>query len=439
MKLFHDYKKLFLKIVLTVLVITSPALFSYAQTVSDIQNQINQKNSDISSLEQEIASYQSQLDTLGQQKNSLSTSIKQLDITKKSLDANISVTQKKIDKTNLTIQSLSSDIADKQTSISNSLNSIALEINQANELDSNNELETLLSGNDFTSAWNDLDNAITVRDKIKSEITTLQKTKGALEDTRSQSIDAKNQLIALKSQLSDQEKIVVQNTNEKNQLLKQTKNNEVNYQVLLADRMNKKNEFEKELQNYESQLKYILDPASLPSGGVLSWPLDYILVTNPFGKNTSRIYASGWHNGVDFRAAVGTPVKAMADGVVMGTGDTDLQCRGASFGRFILIKYNNGLSSTYGHLSLIKVSQGQNVTRGEIVGYSGNTGYSVAPHLHVSVYASAAVSIQSLPSKACPGRILTQPISPTNAYLDPLFYLPRTTAAMFKANITNSD
>jgi murein DD-endopeptidase MepM/ murein hydrolase activator NlpD len=219
---------------------------------------------------------------------------------------------------------------------------------------------------------------------------------------------------------------VDQNTAEKNKLLMQTKNSESNYQKLLKDRLAKKDAFEKELRDYESQLKFILDPSTLPSGGVLSWPLDNIYVTQFFGKTEAgkRLYANGTHSGVDFRARTPLPAKAMADGVVAGTGDTDKQCPGVSFGRFVLIKYNNGLASTFGHLSLIKVSIGDKVSRGQVVGYTGNTGYSTAPHLHVSVYARDAVELKTLPSKSCPGHVLTQPISAINAYLDPMYYLP---------------
>jgi murein DD-endopeptidase MepM/ murein hydrolase activator NlpD len=266
----------------------------------------------------------------------------------------------------------------------------------------------------------------TVGEAIRTITVRLKEVKSDLEDTRKETTDAKNELVVLKSKLADQKKIVDQNTKEKNKLLAQTKNSEANYQKLLKDRIAKKDAFEKELRSYESQLKYILDPSKLPDGGVLSWPLDYIYVTQYFGKTEAgkRLYANGTHNGVDFRAPIGTSVRAMADGVVAGTGDTDIQCPGVSFGRFVLIKYNNGLASTFGHLSLIKVSTGDKVYRGQIIGYSGNTGYSTGPHLHVSIYAKDAVNLKTLPSKSCPGRVLTQPISAINAYLDPMYYLP---------------
>ncbi len=231
--------------------------------------------------------------------------------------------------------------------------------------------------------------------------------------------------MALKSKLADQQKIVIQNVNEKNKLLSQTKNSEANYQKLVKDQTAKKLAFEQELRNFESQLKFILDPSKLPSAGVLSWPLERVFVTQEFGAKTGphRTYASG-HSGTDFRARSPLPVYAMADGVVKGTGDTDTACVGVSFGKWIFIEYTNGLSSTFAHLSLIKVREGQKVRRGEVVGYTGGTGRVTGPHLHVSLYVASAVSVSTVPSISCPGKILKQPIAAINAYLDPMYYLP---------------
>ena len=419
MKLFQDYKKLFSFIILGILFLV-PVFFIYAQTAQELNDKISQKNSDISKLEQEIKQYQNQLDDLGKQKNSLAVSLKELDLTGKKLAADISVTQSKIDKTNLKIEGLSSQILTKEDAISNDLDAIKLDIKRINEVEISNVTETLLSENNFTEIWNDVDNMMTIREKIRAKIDELKQIKGQLEDTRTETTNARNELLVLKANLADQKKIVDQNTKEKNKLLAQTKNSEASYQSLLKDRLAKKEAFEKELQDYESQLKYILDPSKLPGKGVLSWPLSSVYITSPFGIRWGKM-----HNGMDFRASVGTPVKAAADGVVAGTGDTDVQCPGVSFGRFVLIKYDNGLASTYGHLSLIKVTKGQRVSRGEVVAYSGNTGYSTGPHLHVSIYPKDAVDVKTLPSKSCPGKVLTQPIAATNAYLNPAIYFPK--------------
>ncbi|MFA5778470.1 MAG: peptidoglycan DD-metalloendopeptidase family protein [Candidatus Paceibacterota bacterium] len=425
MKHYLDYKKLFSFLLFGILLII-PVVFSFAQNTEDIQNKIIEKDSDIKKLEQEIASYQAQLNSLGEQSNSLSKSLKELDLTKKKLNADMAVTQNKIEKTNFKIQSLSQDIGTKENSISNNINAISIGIKEISEFESESIVENILSSNNFSLIWNDIDNTVTVLEKLRNKTTELKQIKGELEDTRKVTIDAKNELLNLKNKLADQKKIVEQNTIEKKRLLAQTKNSETNYQKILKNRLAQKDALEKELRDYESQLKYILDPSKLPNAGIFSWPLDYVLVTQLFGKtiDSQRLYASGSHSGVDFRASVGTPVKAMAGGIVEGLGDTDTQCPGASFGRFVFIKYDNGLSSAYGHLSLVKVTMGERVARGQIVAYSGNTGYSTGPHLHVSVYAPNAAEVKSLPSKSCPGKVLTQPIAPINAYLDPLYYLP---------------
>ncbi len=75
-------------------------------------------------------------------------------------------------------------------------------------------------------------------------------------------------------------------------------------------------------------------------------------------------------------------------------------------------------------MSLTKAAKGDRVTRNTVVAYTGNTGYSTGPHLHVTVYAPDAAEMKSIPSKSCKGRVLTQPIAPINGYLDPMYYFP---------------
>src|SRR3989344_4664838 len=428
MKHYLDYKRLFSSVFFAGLLLILgliPFVFLHAETAGEIRNKIEQKSADIEKLEAEIRAYQLELEGLGKQKDSLSVSLKQLDITKKKLNADISVTQNKIDKTSLQIQNLTSDIGDKESSIIVNTDSIELDMRKINELESESFVEKILSNEDFTIIWNDIENMVTVRESIRDNIKMLRNTKVVLEDTRGQTIEAKNELTRLKAQLVDQQKIVIQNTNEKNKLLAQTKNSEANYQKLVQEQLAKKLAFEKELRDFESELQFILDPSKLPNAGVLSWPLARVFVTQEFGAKTGphRTYASG-HSGTDFRARTPLPVFAMADGVVKGIGNTDTSCPGASFGKWILIEYNNGLSSTFGHLSLIKVSEGKKVRRGEVVAYTGGTGRVTGPHLHVSLYVSSGVNVSTVPSISCLGKILKQPIAATNAYLDPMYYLP---------------
>ncbi|NCO89539.1 M23 family metallopeptidase, partial [Candidatus Wolfebacteria bacterium] len=98
-----------------------------------------------------------------------------------------------------------------------------------------------------------------------------------------------------------------------------------------------------------------------------------------------------FHNGIDFKASLGTPILAAEDGEVMAVGDNGR----VQYGKFILIKHNNNLATLYAHLSRQIVQKGSVIKRGQVIGYSGNTGYSTGPHLHFGVYWALNLKMQS--------------------------------------------
>ncbi len=178
---------------------------------------------------------------------------------------------------------------------------------------------------------------------------------------------------------------------------------------------------------YESQLNYSVSKSGYPEpkAGLMAWPLDNVFITQRFGRTSgsSRLYASGTHNGVDFRASVGTRVKNVLGGTVVGVGNTDLYRGCYSFGKWVMVQHDNGLSTIYAHLSVISVNNGQRLATGDIIGYSGNTGYSTGPHLHITVYATEGVRIEKYTSsRGC--KQATIPLADIKAYLDPFSYLP---------------
>ncbi len=421
----HSNKNFYFLLFVTLMFFLLPQSIQ-AQNATELRDKIGDRNREIEKLEIEIAAFKKDLANLDKEANTLQSTLKKLDLTRRKLAADIKVTENKIEATNLMIKRLSLDIGDKEGRILNGKAGIAQGLREVSEGDLRSIVEILLSDQSLTEAWNEIHASKMVQANISAKIGELKAVKADLEDNKKETEVAKNKLVFLKDDLSDQRKITDQNTAEKNKLLKQTKNQEANYKKILANKVALRDAFEKELRDYEAQLKFILDPSKLPSGAVFSWPLDYIYITQMFGKtvDSKKLYVSGSHNGTDFRASVGTLVKAMAAGVVLGIGDTDQTCPGTSYGRWVLVRHNNGLTSLYAHLSLIKAVKGSKVATGQILGYSGNTGYSTGPHLHVSIYASSAVQITTLPSRSCGGRTYTIPIAPLNAYLDPLAYLP---------------
>ena len=90
------------------------------------------------------------------------------------------------------------------------------------------------------------------------------------------------------------------------------------------------------------------------------------------------------HWGMDFTAPVGTPIFATGNGKIAETVGSKSGRSG--FGLSIIIDHGYGYQTVYAHLNGFNVRQGQNVKRGDIIGYVGNSGSSTAPHLHYEVH-----------------------------------------------------
>ena len=108
-------------------------------------------------------------------------------------------------------------------------------------------------------------------------------------------------------------------------------------------------------------------------------------VTSEFGYRKSPVPgATTNHSGIDIAVPVGTPVKAISDGVVIAANGG---MRGYGNGVFIDHGVINGkhIVSEYGHLSSFEVKIGAKVKQGQIIAKSGNTGVSTGPHLHITI------------------------------------------------------
>jgi murein DD-endopeptidase MepM/ murein hydrolase activator NlpD len=141
----------------------------------------------------------------------------------------------------------------------------------------------------------------------------------------------------------------------------------------------------------------------------LRCPLPFIRITSRFGMRRHPVLGfSARHNGIDFGAPYGTPVRATASGVISGRG------RDAGRGNYLIIRHGNGYASQYFHMSRCAQNLGsrQRVEQGQVIGYVGSTGLSTGPHLHYGLFKDGRLlnplklqspSIAPLPEQAMAG------------------------------------
>lgn len=103
-------------------------------------------------------------------------------------------------------------------------------------------------------------------------------------------------------------------------------------------------------------------------------------ISSPFGEREHPVNGeSAFHNGIDIAVDAGTNILAIEDGVIHKSTYNQYS------GNFIVIEHQDGYTSSYAHLRECRVTEGQSVKKGDIIGISGSTGMATGPHLHMEI------------------------------------------------------
>ena len=428
------------------IIIMSGGLYSLAFAQSDeieeLSEEIVDTSGQLSEIEQKIKEDERKLNELAGQKNSLQKTITNLDYSKNKLEKDIIQTSQEIGKTDNEIKTLAQQIEGLERDIVLSEIFIREIVTEINKTQNKSFWEVFLLYPTFSEYLDRITNIETTGEVLKETLDELQDDKDNLQGKNEDKTKKKEELEELTGVLADRKVVVEITQREKEKVLVQTKNTEQIFQSALAEKIELRRQFETALLELESKLQIAIDKSLFAnkSQGLFSWPVSNIRITQFFGNTSfasSGAYNGRGHSGTDFAVSIGTPVRAVMDATVISAFDTDaVGARGAdgvyrscvSYGKYVLLEHDNGLSTLYAHNSLLKVKNGDRVSRGDIIAYSGNSGYSTGPHLHFSTYATQGVQVKRLGDVSattfyCADSVI--PIISLNAYLDPYDYLPR--------------
>jgi peptidoglycan DL-endopeptidase CwlO len=376
--------------------------FAHGDATSTLESQIKDRADKLSQLNQEIAATQSTLQVVQQQKSSLQNEVKSLDTSIKQLGLNIQADAVTNQKLGFEIQSLKGNIEAISASIDQKRTAVASLFRQMEKSDGENVFTLLLGNKTLAESLLDAQSVENLRVQLDADVVKLNQLSDdyhAKVDTVSQK---KTEVALHQENLKNRAVIVADQKNQRQAVLAETKNQESIYQDKIAKLKQEQNALQDEITQIENQLGQNFNNNVLPTkrSGVLAWPLATVRITQHFGTRSS-LYRGKPHNGLDLAAPLGTPVFAAADGVVMAVDDNDQSAfRKYQYGRYVLIRHPNNLATLYGHLSRQVVSPGQAVKRGDLIGYSGSTGYATGPHLHLGLYWAPSIELKSLPPAA---------------------------------------
>lgn len=396
--------------------------FGDFEKIEELKKTIEEKNQKINSIQEEILKYQDEIEKKGKETKTLSGEINHLNLIIGKLNKDIDLTRGEIEATLLILERLEIEIEKTQGEIGRKTGIMEEFLREINDLGSLSSIEILLGQESVSDFFDGLEEIKNLQEKMRLALVELKQSRDNLEKEEKEKLARKQELADRQNRLGDKKIIQQEAKKDKEVFLKVTKNKEKEYQKLLSSKEKEKQETLVEIDAIEEELRKLIDPASLPKSrpGVLGYPVASVAITQGFGltsfSQASGAYFKGVHNGVDFRASVGAEVFSAEDGIIWETGNSDLSCSGGSYGKWILIKHENNLATLYAHLSLIKINKGERVSRGQLIGYSGKTGYATGPHLHFTVYDSRTIRFGDSSSGRCK-------FLPFGGYLNPLDYL----------------
>ncbi|MBI2036757.1 MAG: peptidoglycan DD-metalloendopeptidase family protein [Candidatus Liptonbacteria bacterium] len=380
---------------------------SGASAPEELRAKIDAKAKELEAINGQVQSTQQNISEAQEQSRTLKNELSQINYDINRLGLNIKASEINIQKLSLELDGLQYDIADVHASIGGKKEAIAKFLRELQQNDADNLLVVFLKNKSLADSVLTAQSLADLNQGLAVEIANL----GVLYDE----LDTNIQLTSTKKSgierenlnLKSRKGIVEDKRSERQSLLTQTKSREQTYQQQLAELEKKQEEIGRVIDELEHELRAAFDPSVLPlkRPGVLGKPVENGIMSQGYGATAfaQRAYKTKFHNGVDWGVPVGTPLFAAEDGVVVAVDNND---RGTSrwqkyqYGKYILIKHDNNLTTLYAHLSRQAVSRGATVKRGDLIGYSGNTGYSTGAHIHFTVYWAPSVQLKSVPPAA---------------------------------------
>ena len=386
-------------LLVTALVFSVLPIEAFAASSAEIQKEID-------ALEEKNAEIQKQINAIQSQYNANYQNMKDIVEQKNAIDQEMTLLSSKVETTNEQIRAYSQLIADTQEELDTAKEDLRA-LSEAHRervrvMEEQGKLsywQVIFEANSFTDL---LDRINMVEEINASDRRRIEEMRIAADIVTATQINLESEKTALEEvrvQLAADEAALEEKRAQSDAVLQELEKKSEEFEILMAeseilqeDLMQEIAAKEKELKEakYDEYLaKLALQGENPPSNATWVTPVSGWKLTSPFGMRVHPVLKTQrMHNGIDMACAQGTPIYATRAGKVTRTS---YQAGGA--GNYVSINHLDGFASIYMHMTHYVVSEGQNVSAGQLIGYVGSTGMSTGPHLHFGVsYAGTYVN-----------------------------------------------
>lgn len=369
-----------------------------AKTAAELEEE-QRKAAQIAALEQKKKEQQEKLKDLEKQIAEAKAKKEDVMVTKKLLDQRNQLLLEQIDDTQNQIDDAAAQIARYELLEQEQYELFCQQVRSEEERGSLSYLSVLFKATSMADLLN--------RMEFVNEVAEYNKTLiAAMKETRENIKAEKTEMEAKEAQLGEQQDELQGKLDETTKLM-----NEYAADQKALERMHAAEE--KAADEIDAQIaRLIADSDVVPGSEGFIWPVSTSkMISSPIG---SRVAPGGFgstnHKGVDIcNVGYTSSVYATKSGRVLLTNSSGW---GGGYGNYVVIDHGGGLTTLYAHMSVVKVSPGDTVSQGTVIGVTGNTGASTGPHLHYEVRTTTIVNGKSV-----------------TVYQNPLNYLPGYIAA----------
>jgi len=354
--------------------------------VSDLNKQIDEQRAKIDALTAKITEYNENIKSTRQEAATLKTQIKIIDnqVGKTNMEITLKEEQAKevqlqIEQTGMQIGQLEAQMLKEKDQLSNLLRLIS-------RYEDKNYINILLANDSFSDFFDQVKYSTDLQEEMQRTLNRIKETNAKLTGQKEDLEGQREDLSAILNKLDDTKAVLVSQKQDKNQLVAATNKSEKKFQALVTDLKKEQAAANALVTALEKKLRAELakkgsaEKFNSLGNAVLVWPTVSHRITSTFHDADYPYRNLFEHSGLDIGVGKGTAVKAAEAGYV-----AKVAYNTQWYGSYVMIIHGGNITTLYGHLSSIGVSQDQYVTRGQQIGLSGSTGFSSGPHLHFEV------------------------------------------------------